>query len=308
MNSNDSEVELIDYLRVISKRKWLIIIGTLFFIVVAIIASFLLPKVWEVDTIIVPSKFMVQTEQGEFNEVVVTDPKQIAGQINQQSYNTLIAAELNLDIRKFPKPKAENIRDTKLVRIAVRDRDIAKAKSILQYLFNHLKKELDKRIDFEMKSINTGIALTENSIKANELGIKDLGNQIELKKLQIKDEDNAIKTKENEIKKRNNDIKIKDLDVQSKEIEKERIKKEIETDQNKLKISEERVESIMEEMKSVKQRIDKIEEQLSKAIAEKKQGSDAVGLLLYSNEIQQNFRYYNSLDEKLSFGKKKTEI
>jgi capsular polysaccharide biosynthesis protein len=300
MDTAENEIELIDLLNIIWKRKWLILIPAFFCVVIAAVVSFRLPKVWEVDAIMLPSKFFVQTEQGQFEEVVVTDPKQIAGQINQESYNSLIASQLNLDIRKFPKPKAENIRDTKLVRIAVRDRDIAKAKSILQALFNLLKKELDKRIDVEMKTINTDISLKENSKKENDIGIKDLGNQIELKKLQIKDEDNAIKTKENEIKKRNNDIKIKNLEAQSKEIEKERIKKEIETDQNKLKISEERVESIMEEMKSVKQRIDKIEEQLTKTIAEKKQGGDAVSLLLYSNEIQQNLRYYNTLDEKLS--------
>jgi hypothetical protein len=40
------------------------------------------------------------------------------------------------------------------------------------------------------------------------------------------------------------------------------------------------------------------DKQLQKALAEKKQGNDAVALLLYSNEVQQNLRYYNTLDEK----------
>ncbi len=300
METYENEIELMDYLNVIWKRKWLIIIPTFLIAFAVGVISFLIPPKWEVDAIMLPSKFFVQTEQGEFTEVVVTDPRQIAGQINQKSYNNLIAAELNLDIRKFPKLKAVNLRDTNLVRITVRDRNIDKAKKIVSSLFIHLKTDMDKRIQVEMRAIDTEIVLREISIKENEIVIKNLENQIALKKLQIMDKENEIKTRENEIKKRNNEIKLKDLEVQSREIEKERIEKEIETDQNKLKISEERVESIIEEMKSVKQRVDNIEEQLTKAIAEKKQGGDAVSLLLYSNEIQQNLRYYNTLDEKLS--------
>jgi capsular polysaccharide biosynthesis protein len=300
METYENEIELMDYLNVIWKRKWLIIIATFLLVVGVGVYSFFLPRIWEVDAIVQPSKFLVQTEGGQYEEVVAIDPKQIAGQINQESYNMLIAAELNLDIRQFPKLKAENLRDTKLVRITARVEDIAKAKSILYSLFNHLKTELDKKIDVETKAIDTQVAAKENSIKENEIGIKNLENQIGLKKLQIKDKGNEIKTKENEIKKKDNDIKIKEFDIQSREIDQERIKKEIEADQNKLKISEERVQSILDEMKAVKGRIDEIDEQLRRALAEKKQGGDAVSLLLYSNEVQQNLRYYNTLDEKLS--------
>jgi capsular polysaccharide biosynthesis protein len=56
----------------------------------------------------------------------------------------------------------------------------------------------------------------------------------------------------------------------------------------------------MEEMKEVKKRIDELEKQQREALSEKKQGIDAISLLLYSNEVQQNLRYYNMLEEKLS--------
>jgi capsular polysaccharide biosynthesis protein len=282
MDTDENEIELIDLLNVIWKRKWLIIIPTIICVLIAALVSFLLPKVWEVDAILLPSKFFVQTEQGRFEEVVVTDPKQIAGQINQESYNHIIAAQLNIDITKFPKIRAENLRDTNLVRVLLRDKDIVRAKSILQSLFGHLKKELDRKIEVEIRGIDTEITVAENSIK---------------------DLDNEIKTRESDIKRKNNEIKLKDLDIQSKEIEKDGIKQEIESNQNKLKISEERVGSISEEMKSVKGRIDDLEQQLKKAIAEQKEGGEAVSLLLYSNEVQQNLRYFNTLDEKLSIEK-----
>ena len=300
MDEYEDEFVLMDYLNVIWKRKWLIVVPTLFLVIAVGIISFLLPKQWEIDAIIVPSKFLIQTEQGEFKEIMVVDPKQIANQINKKSYDHLIVSELNLDIMEFPKLKAENIRDTKLVQVSIRENDVEKAKLILHSLFNHLNKDLDKKIDVEIKGLDTQVTSKENSIKQNEISIKDHNNQIALKNLQIKDKKNEIKTKKNGIKKKNNNIQLKELDIQSREIEKVGIKEEIMSFQNKLKISEERVKSIMDEMKAVKKRIDELDEQQRKALAEKKQGGDAISLLLYSNEVQQNFRYYNTLDEKSS--------
>ena len=258
MDKYEDEVEFIDYLNVIWKRKWLIIIPTLFITLAAGAFSFLIPPKWEVDAILLPSKFFVQTEQGQFEEVVVIDPRQIAGQINQKSFNSLITAELNLNPRKFPSLSAENLRDTKLVRVVIRDTDVARAKSILQKLFDHLKTELDKKINVEVKAI-----------------------------------DSKIITKEKEIRE-------KELDIQSKEIEKSKTKQQILSAQKKLEISEHRFDGITEEMKSVKKRTEEIEKQQRESLEGKKEGMEAISLLLYSNEVQQNLRYYNTLEEKLS--------
>jgi len=265
MEEYEDEIELMDYLNIIWKKKWLIILPTLFCVIIVGIISFRLPRIWEVDALIQPSKFFIQTEAGTFSEVVVVSPKQIAGQINQQSYSPLIAAQLNLDIRAFPKLKAENLRDTNLVRVSVRENDTEKAKLILSSLFNQLRTVMDKKIDVEIKGIDTRIETQENSIKHNELIIKDNLNEIKLKK-----------------------------------IEKNMKSQEILSAANKVKISEERGKSILNELKTVKERINEIEKQQKNAFAEKKDGAEALGLLLYSNEIQNNLRYYNTLDEKLS--------
>ncbi len=294
------EINLMDYLNVIWKRKWLIIIPTFLLMVFIGVISFLLPPQWEVDAIIVPSKFLIQDESGRFEEVLIVEPRQIAGQINQKSYDYLIAAELSIAIEKFPELKAENIRDTKLVQVSLKENDVEKGKRILNSLFNHLKNDLNRKIDVELNAIDTQISSIENAIKQNRISIRDLENRIELKKLQIKDKENDIKTRENEIKKQVNNIQLRDLDIKSREIEKDRINKEIESLKNKLGISEDRVTSIMEEMKAVKTRIDELDIQQRKALEEKKQGIDAISLLLYSNEVQQNLRYLNTLDEKLS--------
>ncbi|MGB7294568.1 MAG: Wzz/FepE/Etk N-terminal domain-containing protein, partial [Candidatus Aminicenantales bacterium] len=264
MDTSENEIELIDLLNVIWKRKWLIIIPAFFLAVAAGIVSFLIPPKWEVDAILQPSKFFVQTEQGQFEEVFVADPRQIAGQINQKSYDSLIASELNIDERKFPKLSAENLRDTKLVRVVIRDTDVARAKSVLHKLFDYLKIQLDKKIEVEAKAINSKITTYERNIKEKE------------------------------------------LDIQSKEIEKSRTKQQISSAENKLKISEQRAINIAEEMKSVKKRTEEIEKQQRESLEGKKEGMEAISLLLYSNEVQQNLRYYNTLEENLS-GEKITQ-
>ena len=198
MDENKNEIELIDYLNVIWKRKWFIIIPTFLFIIVAGVISFILPPKWEVDAIIVPSKFLIQTSQGEFNEVVVVDPQQIAGEINGATYNNIIAAELNIDKKKFPKLKADNIRETKLVRIRIIENDVEKAKLILNSLFNHLKRKQDKKIDIEIKGV-------DSIIKSREI-----------EKLRIEEEIKAYKNKLNIVRQRKKEIEKEMSDIRKK--------------------------------------------------------------------------------------------
>ena len=265
MDEYEGEFVLMDYLNVIWKRKWLIIIPTLFLVIAVGIISFLLPKKWEIDAIIAPGKFLIQDQQGGFKEIMVIDPKQIANQINKKSYDHLIATELNLDIMEFPKLKAENIRDTKLVQVSIKENDVEKAKLILHSLFNRLNKELDKKIDVEIKGIDIEIANNKNLIKQKELDKKNKLGEIKLN-----------------------------------QIEKNKTRQEMLSGGNKVKISEDRVRSIMDELKTVKKRIDKLEKLQRETLAGEKEGISAISLLLYSNEVQQNLRYYNTLDEKLS--------
>ncbi|MCX6566560.1 MAG: Wzz/FepE/Etk N-terminal domain-containing protein [Candidatus Aminicenantes bacterium] len=279
-------IDLMEYVNIAWKHRWQIIIPTVVLAVLAGIVSFLLPKFWEVDAIIIPSKFLTQNQTGEFKQVLVVEPKQIAGQISQGAYNSLIGAELNIPAREFPKIKAENLRDTNLVSISVREKDPQKGKQILLALFNHLKSEFDKKIDVEIKSLDT---------------------QIEQKKNDILDLENEIKTRENDIKKKQNDIKLKELDVESRLIEKDKTNKEIESDKNKLKITEERIAGIQEEMKSIKTRVDELDKQQQQSLAEKKEGTETLALLLYSNEVQRNLQYYNTLSEKISSERLNTE-
>jgi len=187
MNEHEDEVALMDYLNILWKRKWLIIIPTLFLVIAVGIISFLLPPKWEIDALIQPSKFLVQTEGGRFEETVFVNPKQMAGQINEATYNNLIATELNLDIREFPKLKAENLRDTNLVRVSTKEKDAEKAKLILHSLFNHLKRQFDEKADIEIKGVDSDIRSKEIEKLRIEGEIKGNKNKLDIVKQRKKD-------------------------------------------------------------------------------------------------------------------------
>jgi hypothetical protein len=146
-----------------SGKKWLIIIPAIISPSPPASSASRASK-WDIDAH-PPQQILCPNRQGLFEEVLVADPRQIAGQINQNSFNTLIASELNLNLREFPRISAQNLRDTNLVRVIIRDTDVAKAKSVLRKLFDHIKTRLDKKIDVEVKTIDSKITTNEREIK-----------------------------------------------------------------------------------------------------------------------------------------------
>ncbi len=255
----ENEIELIDYLKIIWKRKWIIILGTLLCMIGAGVVSFLKEPIYEIDAIIQPGKLFIESPEGNIMEFVVEDPQQIADKVNHKSYDALIAIELVLDKTELPAIKGEKIKDTLLTRIWIRNHRVELAKKVLNLLIDNLKEDIDKKIDVEINNIDTKITSNESVIKS------------------------------------------KGIEINSKKIEKERINKEVSNQGNKLKIIEKRKEEIMAEMKEAKQRIDTLEkEQISILKKENRTESETLGMLLYSNEVQQNLRYYNSLQEMLA--------
>lgn len=198
MTKYEDEVELTDYLNVIWKRKWLIIIPTLFCILVAGVISFFLPREWEIETVIMPSNFLIRTEQGRFKGTPAVEIEQIVQQIRQGFYKDLIVAELNLDSKEFPKLMVRMLDESDVLRISTREKDVEKAKQILSSLFTHLKRELDKKAKAKMESINAKIKSKQSEKKRLEETIDILRNKFNLVRKRIKE----ISKKMNSIKNR----------------------------------------------------------------------------------------------------------
>ena len=267
-----------DYFRVIWKKKWLIMIPTFFCVAATAALSTALPRKWEVDCILKPSKFFVQAESGEFKEIAVINPRQISALINNRTYDTSIADELGLVLKNFPKLQAQELRDTNLVRVSVRIPDVEVGKSILHSLFKHVRRDLDSKIELEVKGLENLIENNKNFVQQKELSILD---------------------KQNEIRVIENENKVNKIEIQRNDRHELEKQQEIVSVENLLKISKKREENILSELNEVKQRIKTIEEQHMKALSEKTKEDNAISLLLFSNVIQQNLGYYNTLDKEL---------
>lgn len=256
----DEEISIFDYLNIMWKRKWFILIPALVLAAAAGIFGFLKTPVWEIDAIIQPGIFLVQDNTGQNKETPVSEPFRTAIQIGQQSLNRLIATELNLDRRRFPVLFAENLKNTWFIRTWLRVTDIDRGTKILISLLQHLKTEFDRKLDMEVKMLETKIFEQENTIKDKRAEIILLGIQKTRSLAQIASEEAKIKISEERL--RNISVEMTSAKTRTDALE-EQLKKAIEAQQ-------------------------------------KGNDATSIGLLLYSSQVQNNIQYYNLLDEKLN--------
>lgn len=276
--------EISEYIQIIWKRKWLIVLPTLFCMIVTGAVSFFLPKKWQIDGIVMPGKLLMQTDIGTFQEFNVADPEQIAELVNQETYAADVASQLQIEREHFPELKAKQLKKTELISISLKDGDVQRGKSILLRTFNLLKKDLDANIDAEIHNLEIQISNLEVQLESQEIDIKNKRNDIEQKK---------------------NAIKLNKIDIDMKDSQKRKILQKIESNTNLSKISQERAKSILSESSEVKQRIQQIENQQKDVIATEKENT--LSLLLYSNEIQKNLRYKDDLEREFHQEKIKQE-
>lgn len=200
----ETEVELIDYLRTIWGKKWIIVLVTIFFCVVSALISKVAKTIYEVDAIIQPGKFIIENQGGHLEEVIVEKPQQIANKVNHESYMALSALELQIDERDMPEIKAENIRDTLLTRMWLRVHDVEVGKKILDTLIIYIKEEIDRKVDIEINNVDSHIKQNEIDMERRGFEIEILKKKskiIEQRKKDITNEMNSVKSKISELEK-----------------------------------------------------------------------------------------------------------
>lgn len=257
---NGRETAFPDYFQVLWKRRKSILIPTLVCIVAAAAISFLLPKKWEIDTLILPGQVVVQTEAGMMQEFLVVEPKQIVGRINGGAYTEEIAAELDIPRSRFPRFQSEAIRETNLVRILIKESDTALSLKVLQAFFEHIKAEFDKKIDFEIKSLRSEIDKKTN--ERSELG---------------------------------KDGEVKTLEQAAQRIEKERLAKAIEIDRQYVQTLDESIKGYDREYDTVMKKYADLDLRMQSALTAKTESGETTGVLLYSQQLQLVFQYLSDL-------------
>jgi uncharacterized protein involved in exopolysaccharide biosynthesis len=262
----EDEVELIDYINVLKRKKWMIIIGTLAFMIVAGVLSFLIKPVYEIDAIIQPGKLWVETQGGSITQVIVEDPQQIADKVQHRSFDSLIAKDLNISESDLPEMRGEYIRSTLLTRLWTRSSKVEISKKALDSLIQYLKKDMDAKIDIEINNIDTDIALKENGINSKQIEIES--RQIEKGRVS------------REIVNLRNKLKIIDKRKESIGVEMKEVKK--------------RIESIEKEQTDVLRREDKTE---SETLALLLYSNEIQNNLQFYNDLQEQL-VEKELDEE----------
>lgn len=161
----NEEINLVDYIRVIVKRKWVIIIITLLAMVIAGIFSKIAPKRYEISAIL---------EIGKIGNFVPESPLQLKEKIDRGSFNEILMAKLK--IGGIPKIEVEAPKDTNLLVLRINTTGAEIGEKILKELTNIIIKEHEgilnqqrKFLEEEIRKEEAKIAILEKSKNLSEL-------------------------------------------------------------------------------------------------------------------------------------------
>ena len=157
----DDEIDLMDYIKVILKRKKLILFVFWGFIIVLGVVSFLMPKVYRIDNILIVGKMG--------DSLLIEPPVELVERINSDVYKPLIKKNLKIDEKDYPKIKAENPSGTSFIKLTIDSSNIELAKNILNEINNIILEEHKEKFLKEKKRINQSIKEIENKLRFIEV-------------------------------------------------------------------------------------------------------------------------------------------
>ncbi len=195
------EIDLMDYVKVLLKRKWLILAVFLGAAIVAGVFSFLMPKVYKIGTAL---------EIGQVAGVPIEDPGQVVEKIKGDVYGIFVREKLGIPEEKYPKIKTENLKDTRLISLAIESAEPQKAKNILEEINNLILAEHQEKIKIKKELLEQDIKTTEEKIKLVESDIEKTKNKTQPIDEDIKRIENKINNAEEE--KSNLEAKIEALE------------------------------------------------------------------------------------------------
>ena len=216
----DDEIELMDYLLVIWKWKYVIFAGTLAFALVAAIISFIAfkqqPVMYRTSIILKPGVLKID-ETG--NKVFIDSPENIKALIENDFKYNILGQIKNADNSKLPNtlnfqidiPKSSNI-----INVALESATVEDGKAKLNYLVKDLLAEYAKKIEYLKSGMDEKIEQKKNSIAGLKAEIEKIKtnylNQINQKKLEL----NEFTYKANRLKKQSEYYQQELSEIESK--------------------------------------------------------------------------------------------
>lgn len=181
----DDEIDLMDYVKVILKRKIFIVALFLIAVIIAGVFSFLSPKVYKIDTVL---------EIGQVAGKDIEVPAQVAEKTTGDVYGIFVREKLGLSEKEFPEIKAENLKDTNLIAISSESAEPQKAKQVLSEVIALVLKEHEEKFVEKKSLLEEEIAKTEQELEflKNQKVYADWGiAQLQLTISELKEKLNA---------------------------------------------------------------------------------------------------------------------
>ena len=157
------EIDLMDYVKVILKRKWLILVIFFGAAIAAGIFSFLMPKVYKIDTSLEVGIIERATEAT--SEQLIESPTQLVEKIKGDVYGIFAREKLGIPEEKYPKIKTENPKDTRLISLAIESAEPQQAKNILEEINNLILAEQQEKIKVKKGLLENNIEVAKKDIE-----------------------------------------------------------------------------------------------------------------------------------------------
>jgi len=168
--NNEEEINLMDYVKVLLKRKWLILACFVVFVLFAGIISFMMPKVYKIETVLEVGRTQRETENGP--EQLVESPTQLLGKIEGDVYGIKVRQNLNITEQIWPNVKVENPKDTNILVISIESADTEQAKQILMEENSLIIADHEKIIETKKELLEKEIEATGEKIETTQEDIK----------------------------------------------------------------------------------------------------------------------------------------
>jgi len=152
-------IDVIDYIKIISKRRWLILGFLLVFLIITGILTFLLPTEYKAETLI---------EIGGAGNELWESPTQIVEKINSGVYGDYLGI------------KAENPKNTNLVKIEITSKDKEDATKALENISESILRSHESRKAFIKAAGKRDVESLQAKLDALEEKKKDLGVQLDI--------------------------------------------------------------------------------------------------------------------------------
>ncbi|RLE06615.1 hypothetical protein DRJ00_09460, partial [Candidatus Aerophobetes bacterium] len=147
--SNYEEVDLMDYLKVIWRWKYLIVLGTFVCTIVAGMVSLSLPKLYETTEVV---------EIGKVRDNLLADVNAVESIMMSESFTNQVISKLNLDespARLLKRIKVQKIGRTNMLRVSVQGKSPEEAVNIAKTMAELVVVAHKDRFDKLMKLQNT---------------------------------------------------------------------------------------------------------------------------------------------------------